>query len=270
MSIRAGWAKQSPGWYRVAGMLGLLLAAAQPGWAQEDADTDIGRPLVGSALVSSSAVESAIAAPAPVDFPSVVPRPVEPATDTPQPVNAVWVQHKVNFTYFAGRTYYSCDGFRNKLRYVLLKLGVLPQSLSIVSNCNDSMGIQALSGARITVALPRELTPELVATIARDASRRELIRRVRGEEPFNLTAAQFPAAWTTVEFDGRRDHHALDGDCDLLSQMTRTLFPPLGVRLAPDSRMRCSQGSIGTIRFKAESLQPVHPPERPAFASKDS
>jgi hypothetical protein len=52
--------------------------------------------------------------------------------------------------------------------------------------------------------------------------------------------------------------------------MSRTLFPPLGVRLAPDSRLRCSQGSIGTIRFKAESLQPLRQPERAAFASKES
>jgi len=192
------------------------------------------------------------------------------AIDAPQPVNAVWVERKVSFTYFAARTFYSCDGFRNKVRYVLLKIGALPQSLSIVANCNGSMGVQSMSGAHITAAMPMAVTPELMATIEREAPRRDLIRRVRGEKPFDLAAAQFPAAWTTVEFDGHHDRHALDGDCDLVSQMTRSLFPPLGVRLTADTKMRCSEGTMGTVKFKAESLQPVQLPERPAFSSKQS
>ena len=289
MSIKAGSSKRSPGLMRTASWLfAMLLAAPLPGRAQEIAlagapqvEAAIGglqtAPLAPAALVGDGIASSAVTA---------VPSDVEVAVDVaagladdpgagvtspdlPQHVKAVWVERKINFTYFAGQTFYSCNGFRDKLRYILLKLGALPQTLKIVSNCSDSMGIQPMSGARITLAMPVEVTPELLAMIEEDAPRRELVRRVRGEQPLDVQAAQFPAAWKTVDFSGRRDRRVMAGDCELLRQMAGTLFQHIGVRFGEDSMLRCTQGplSLGAIKFRAETLQPLQQAERPAYSS---
>jgi hypothetical protein len=266
----------------------MLLAASVPARAQEIGTA--GAPQVEAAtgglqtapLAPAALIGDGIASPAMTAAPNGAQIAVDVAAgladdpgagvtspDLPQHVKAVWVERKINFTYFAGQTFYSCNGFRDKLRYILLKLGALPQTLKIVSNCSDSMGIQPMSGARITLAMPVEVTPELLAKIEADAPRRELVRRVRGEQPIDVQAAQFPAAWKAVDFSGRRDRRVMAGDCELLRQMAGTLFQHIGVRFGEDSMLRCTQGplSLGAIRFKAETLQPLQQAERPAYSS---
>lgn len=192
---------------------------------------------------------------------------VTQADVAPEPVNAVWLERQVNFTYFATRVYYSCNAIQTKVRYVLLKLGALPHTLQVVSSCMAPGFMQAASRVRIKAALPAQVTPELVARFEEEAPRRELIARVRGQQPIDLATAQFPAVWTTVEFNGRRDRRLADADCELLQQLSRSVFESLGVRLAPGTKLHCSSGPLGSVRFQAETLQPVPQPDRAALST---
>ena len=49
-----------------------------------------------------------------------------PAPEPAATVNAVWVEHEVNFTYMPLTSYYSCDGLRDKVRWILRQLGARP------------------------------------------------------------------------------------------------------------------------------------------------
>ena len=49
-----------------------------------------------------------------------------PAPGTNAPVSAVWVERQVNFTYMPLTSYYSCDGLRDKVRWLLRQLGARP------------------------------------------------------------------------------------------------------------------------------------------------
>ena len=181
-------------------------------------------------------------------------------------VNAVWVEREFSFTYMGLGTYYSCDGLRNKIEYVLEAIGARKDPKVTVA-CLDTIGIETLPMARIRVAVPAEATPELLRQLEDDQSRRELVGRVQGKGGGVVAAkAQFPAELRVVEFDGRRGRRVEDGDCELLSQLLPQVLKPLGVRELPGSALRCvpKQSQFGAVRLRLESLHALPPPAPPA------
>jgi len=172
-------------------------------------------------------------------------------------VNAVWTEHEFMFTYFGLGTFYSCDGLANKIEYILEQLGARPEPKVWVS-CVEGPGIQQIPTARIKVAVPTEATPELLAALEADRSRRELVSKVQGNGAgVDLATAQFPAERRIVEFAGRRRNHVEDGDCELLQQLLPQVLQPLGVREASgSSRLTCNPrySQIGSVQLKLESL----------------
>jgi hypothetical protein len=193
------------------------------------------------------------------------------AADTAQPgqvkpatVNAVWVEREFSFTYMGIGTYYSCDGLRNKIEYVLEQVGARKDPKVIVS-CFDTGVVEQLPMARIRVAVPAEATPERLAELARDQSRRELTGRVQGKgAAVDDATAQFPAERRVVEFNGQRGKRIEDSDCELLDQLVPQVLLPLGVRELPGSSLRCvpKQSQFGAVNLKLESLHAVKPPQR--------
>jgi hypothetical protein len=120
--------------------------------------------------------------------------------------------------------------------------------------------------ARIRVAVPVEATPERLAELASDQSRRELVGRVQGNGAAVDTAtAQFPAERRVVEFEGRRGKRIEDSDCELLDQLLQQVLMPLGVRELPGSSLQCTpkQSQFGAVRLKLESLHAVKQPKEP-------
>ncbi len=198
---------------------------------------------------------------------------VAPASDAAQPaaagaptVNAVWVEREFSFTYMGLGTYYSCDGLRNKLEFVLEAIGARKDPKVTVA-CLDPIGIETLPMARIRVAVPAEATPELLRQLEDEQSRRELVGRVQGKDGgIDAATAQFPAQLRVVEFVGRRGRRIEDGDCELLSQLLPQVLKPLGVRELPGSALRCvpKQSQFGAVRLQLESLHALPPPAPPA------
>ncbi len=95
-------------------------------------------------------------------------------------VNAVWTEHEFTFTYFGRGTYYSCGGLENKIAYILTELGARPEPWVRVS-CLDGTGVQLMPTARIRVAVPAAVTPELLAQLEAEKPKRELISKAQGK-----------------------------------------------------------------------------------------
>jgi hypothetical protein len=171
-------------------------------------------------------------------------------------VNAVWTEHEFTFTYFGRGTYYSCGGLDNKVAYILTELGARPEPWVRVS-CLDGTGIQLMPTARIKVAVPTEVTPELLAQLEAEKSKRELIAKTQGQgTAVDVATAQFPAERRIVEFTGRRLGRIDDGDCELFDQLLPQVLEPLGIREAPGSSLTCMPraSQFGSVQLRLESL----------------
>src|SRR5690606_11880073 len=84
---------------------------------------------------------------------------------------------------------------------------------------------------RVSAMMPVEVTPEVIAELERDKSRRALISRVTGNPAASLNdPIVFPAARQLVTLS----HKTVDlepEDCELLEQMSSGLFPELDIRV---------------------------------------
>jgi hypothetical protein len=182
-----------------------------------------------------------------------------PADVPPEVVNAVRVERQVDLVYMGFTTYYSCDGLRSKVRRVLEELG-LGDGLKVTTrSCIRVSGPELMPMARIVARVPVEATPEVLAQLASDASKRELVARVKGEAPVEATA-QFPARRKRVQFESSQLGDLQFGDCELMEQMRNRVFPALGVRVIED-RTHCAprQVTLFPIHMVVEVLEAVPP-----------
>lgn len=185
----------------------------------------------------------------------------DPAAEVPPTVNAVWVEHEVNLNYMGFTSYYSCDGLRDKVVWVLKQLGARPDFKVTTRGCSRSTGPELMPGVRIVAALPAEATPDVLAQIASEASKRELVARAKGASAAAEEAtAQFPARVKRVEFKSGVNNDLQDGDCELIEHMRRQVFGPLGVKVV-EGRASCAprQVTLGAVRMTVEVLEPVPP-----------
>lgn len=187
-----------------------------------------------------------------------------PAADAAATVNAVWVEHEVQLTYMGFTSYYSCEGLRDKVRWVLGQLGARPGIKVTTFGCVNVTGPEQMPGVRIVASLPVAATPEVLATLASEASKRELVARATGNAAAATEAtAQFPARVRQVQFRSTRSSldHLQDGDCELMEQLRDRVFPRLGVRVVEDET-HCfpKQVALGAVRLTVEVLEPVPAP----------
>lgn len=185
-----------------------------------------------------------------------------PAPGAAAVVNAVWVERKVNFTYMPLTSYYSCDGLRDRVRWILEELGAKPGFTVRARGCVEVQGPEVFPGVEIVAALPAEATPELLRQLADEASTRQLAARATGKaDPVAEATAQFPARVKRVEFrSGTTTLGGLqDGDCELMEQLVRNdVFGQLGAKVI-ESRTHCvpRQVTLGAVRMVVEVLEPV-------------
>lgn len=177
-------------------------------------------------------------------------------------VSAVWVERKVNFTYMPITGYYSCDGLRDKVRWILQQLGARPDLEVKRRGCVKLQGPEPSPGVEIVAAFPAPATPELLEQLAGEAAKRQLAARATGKpDPVAEATAQFPARVKRVEFNSSRSSLAdlQDGDCELMEQLERQgVFGALGVMVV-ESQIRCvpRQVTLGAVRMTVEVLEPV-------------
>ena len=185
-----------------------------------------------------------------------------PAAQAAATVNAVWVERRVNFTYMPITGYYSCDGLRDKVRWILEQLGARPDLEVKRRGCVELQGPEPSPGVEIVAAFPVAATPELLEQLAGEAAKRQLAARATGKpDPVAEATAQFPARVKRVEVNSSRSSLAdlQDGDCELMEQLERQgVFGALGVKVV-ESQIRCvpRQVTLGAVRMTVEVLEPV-------------
>ena len=184
-------------------------------------------------------------------------------SDPAPPVAAVWVEHDASFVYFGQTTYYSCYGLRDKVRYLMRRVGARPDDLEVRVSCVESGGgVEVMPRVQIHAALPALATPERLRELA-DDSRRQLVAKVRSGGDERLT--QFPAVATVVEFGGSHRDQVGDGDCELLEQMVERVFTPMGITVTEGSRLSCMPHHVpvGSVMLRVATLQKAPEPDAP-------
>jgi hypothetical protein len=191
----------------------------------------------------------------------------------PEPVAASWNTQDINFVYIGRTSFYSCDSLRSKVARVLREVGAREDLIVRVNGCMNQFVAESFMNVRIIASVPRVVGPGSGLT-AEEKSRRELVARVRGES-VSATAAgeapateadvtgQFPAAWERVRFTDR-SRILDDGDCELLEQLARSVFPKLEINVV-DDRNACIPGQVrpGQINLEVEVLKVLPTPDDP-------
>jgi hypothetical protein len=212
---------------------------------------------------------------------SLTPRRASAAQDE---IAAVFKLHELRFVYRSLVNPLDCSQLRNHIAVILSALGARDDVKVRVTDCEiflfnedrspgwDDWGPPRnrfgadpsrwqTSNIRIEVMFPVEATPEVLAEIDKDKSRRELISRVTG----NPAAAMndpviFPVQRREVTLS-RATIRLGPEDCELLEQMIPTVFRTLNVKVTArqvtcDSHRR----SAFAPKVVAETLWPVGMP----------
>lgn len=121
-------------------------------------------------------------------------------------------------------------------------------------------GREQSAHVRVRLMMPVEVTPEVLAELEKDKSRRELVSRVTGNPAATLNEPiVFPAQRQTVTLS-RQTIGIEPEDCELLEQMSTGIFKELGIRVVRRGP-RCDRDQISHIppQLTVEALMPVMP-----------
>jgi hypothetical protein len=183
-----------------------------------------------------------------------------PADTQSAPVSAVWKPQEIGFHYQSFTTFYSCRALEGRVEQILLALGADKESLQVRSTGCEGGRIARLPYLRIKLKSPVEATPEVLAELESTRSTRELAARVKGERAPD-SDERIDAYWKPVAlFRGRL---RLDpGDCQLVEQMQREVFPKMGIRVTKD-QVNCmpNQVSMTMPRLELEALIAAEKPD---------
>lgn len=135
------------------------------------------------------------------------------ATGVPLP--AVWKEHRVNFVYMGRTSRYSCDGLSDKVRAMLLDLGVR-RDLRIVA-----IGCEEFGRPPGPNSLNPSLNIEFSAPALPDAASKP--RHAGDLAPVDARFEPF-----TISADAFRDMSI--GDCELVEEFARQILPRLTTR----------------------------------------
>jgi hypothetical protein len=210
------------------------------------------------------------------------------AATAAEPVAAVFKMHEIRFVYRSFANVLACDELRNHITTILRAVGARDDLQVRVHDCDivvmpdeasppwdlpsrdypgdifreREFGRRQSSHVRVQVMFPVEATPQVVAEIEKDKSRRELISRVTGDP----TAAQndpivFPAERKEITLSQKTIRRLRPEHCELLEQMIPTVFRELGVKVMR-SQFACDRygRSRASPRLTAEVLWPVGAP----------
>ena len=204
---------------------------------------------------------------------------VTPGSVAQEPlITAVWKVREVDFMYRSSLVVFPCDALRDRVAAILRGIGARDDIQVQANDCSNSVipttdtfsntmpdptdawgrtsqnnrwtGRAAvpeqMTHVRIRVLMPTEVTPQILSELERDQSRRELISRVTGnpaaknDHPVVFQAQRQPVTLS------RKTIGLHPVECELLDQMSTSVFSQLDVRVLRKSTM-CDRNSISRI-----------------------
>lgn len=150
-------------------------------------------------------------------------------------VQAVWTAKQLNFTYLGFTSRYSCDGLRDKVRGILLKLGARKDLSIYAIGCSGGYGrVSPFPGVSAKLHVLEPLTDKNAP-----------------KEGVKPVAAQ----WKNVDLVPAGDPLLAAGDCDLTEQIKQRILPLFTTRnVAYSSTCIPNQLTIGGTKLSADVL----------------
>lgn len=150
-------------------------------------------------------------------------------------VQAVWTAKQLKFTYMGFTSRYSCDGLRDKLREVLLKLGARKDLSINATGCSAGFGrVSPFPGVSAKLQVLEPLTDKNAPK--------------QGAKP---VAAQ----WKTVDLVPTGDPLRAAGDCELTEQIKQRVLPLFATRnVVYSSTCIPNQLTVGGTKLSADVL----------------
>jgi hypothetical protein len=159
-----------------------------------------------------------------------------PSHAGPEFVTAIWKVQSLEFAYQGHSTSYSCSTLQRRLQAILLSVGARDTLSIVMQRCIDQSDAQV----RITLASPVEASDANIQAAIHHDSKDELVAKVRNESlPTAETIERFPAMWKTVSMARDKELKLDSGDCELVKQLRRDVFPLMSIRIVHDN-LRCS------------------------------
>jgi hypothetical protein len=209
------------------------------------------------------------------------------AATAAEQVAAVLKTHEVRFVYHSLVNVLACDELRNHVAMILRALGARDDVQVRVNDCqivvipedidppwdrsnreyprdifrDRDFDQRQTSHVRVQVMFPIEATPQVLAEIEKDKSRRELISRVTGDPtPALNDPIVFPAERKQLTLP-RGTIRLRPEHCELLEQMIPTVFRELGIKVV-GRQLGCDRygRSRLTPKLTVEVLWPVGAP----------
>lgn len=191
-----------------------------------------------------------------------------------EPIAAVWKVKEVSFSYRSSIAIYSCSALQDRVASILRAIGARDDLDVRVTNCETSdippvlpsqqsrngnaWGIPSdnLSNrrtdrtqwvnVRARLMMPTEVTPEVLAEIDKDKSRRELVSRVTGNPAAKLNDPIVFQAQRQAVTLSHRSIGLEPEECELLDQISSGVFRELGVRVVR-RRLTCDHNRVSRI-----------------------
>jgi hypothetical protein len=203
-----------------------------------------------------------------------------------EPMAAVWKERKLSFSYSSTTTIYSCRSMAGRVSSILRAVGARDDIQVRVSGCSDSMMAtqdprldtrvstnpwqsaseryrepgttdrRQVAQVYVRMMLPTEVTPEVLAELDKDKTRRELVSRVTGNPAAKFNDPVLFKAERQLVTLSRETIGIEPEECELLDEMSVGVFRELGVRVV-SADFVCSAGSLIPPEAVVEALLPT-------------
>jgi hypothetical protein len=209
------------------------------------------------------------------------------AATAAEQVAAVLKTHEVRFVYRSLVNVLACDELRDQIATILRALGARDDVQVRINDCqivvipdeieppwdrsnreyprdifrDRDFDQRQTSHVRVQVMFPIEATPQVLAEIDKDKSRRDLISRVTGDPAAALNdPIVFPAERKQLTLP-RGTIRLRPEHCELLEQMIPTVFRELGIKVV-GRQLRCDRYGRSRLapKLTVEVLWPVGAP----------
>jgi hypothetical protein len=162
-------------------------------------------------------------------------------------VQAVWKPQELSFQFQSFNVFYSCESLEAKLEQILEQVGAQVEVRVRSPDCGR--GPVRMPHADIQLLSPVEATPDALAELKQGASKRDLAARVAGNSAQAKELEKpFAAQWQRVTIGKSRAMPSLEGgDCELVDQVRRKIFPKLAVKVV-ESNSPCPANSPSLTR----------------------